>query len=65
MIIYHLRKLLHIPKYKPLSPKDRKAYNEAENDFTAEGAPVPVNLDGPDLAEQKGEPTAKSGLGAE
>lgn len=62
MIIYYLRKLLNIPKSRPLSPKEQSEYKAAESDFTAEGAPVAANPAGHEVAEQESESPTKPNL---
>lgn len=58
MIIHYLKKIFPRAS-RPLSPAERTEYNAAEIEFTAEGAPLPVNPAEPDPVEPEIEPPVK------
>ncbi len=53
MKIISLKRLLRRPP-KPVSPLEKAEYQEADEDFTAEGAPLPNTSKDPDSTQDIG-----------
>ncbi|GEM_PF-6455025 len=51
MILHNLRKVLTLSKNRLAHP-ERIKYSEAENEFTSEGAPLPVSSVKPEAASE-------------